>query len=59
LWADGVWLRAVLLRVLSALGEPHPPDPDVDAALFATLTYQARGGLLFSLWTCRLAEAGA
>jgi alkylation response protein AidB-like acyl-CoA dehydrogenase len=58
LWADGVWLRAVLARVLSALGEPVAADPDADAALLAALTRQAREGLLLSLWPCRLAEAG-
>jgi hypothetical protein len=58
LWADGVWLRAALARVASALGEAPDADPDADDVLFAELTRQSRLGLLFSLWTCRLAEAG-
>ncbi|MCX5381005.1 acyl-CoA dehydrogenase [Streptomyces sp. NBC_00091] len=56
LWSDGLWLRAVLRRLLGELGAPQPPDGADEDALLAHLWRQERDGALFSLFPCRLAE---
>lgn len=56
LWEGGHWLTAVLRRVLTALGEPAPAEPDTDEILWTHLAAQASSGRMFSLFDCQLAE---
>lgn len=56
LWEGGLWLTAVLRRVLTALGEPAPANPDTDEILWTHLAAQASSGRMFSLFDCQLAE---
>lgn len=55
LWDRGVWLTAVLARLLDRLGTPAPELPV--EALIESLVGQQRSGHLLSLFDCRLAEA--
>lgn len=55
-WHGGQWLAAVLRRVLAALGEPVPAQPEVNRALWELLTAQADTGRLFSLFDVELAS---
>lgn len=54
IWEDGVWIRAVLRRVLIALGNDVEFDHAVGDALYATLLHQYLGGRLFSLLPCAI-----
>lgn len=56
LWDGGLWLTAVLRRVLTALGETPPAHPDTDEILWTHLAAQASSGRMFSLFDCQLAE---
>ncbi|MFK4085007.1 acyl-CoA dehydrogenase family protein [Kribbella sp. NPDC020789] len=57
-WYDGHWLTAVLSRILVALGESVPTQPEADQALWELLTAQADDARLFSLFNANLTPAG-
>ncbi|WP_409185977.1 acyl-CoA dehydrogenase family protein [Amycolatopsis sp. VS8301801F10] len=56
LWRDGIWLRAVLARLLTALGDEVPADPPLESVLADSLRSQAGNGRLLSLLPISLAE---
>jgi len=62
IWHSGHWLKMVLARVLTALGENTAAsdeainNSDADEAMLAHFIQQESQGLLFSLLPCRLAQ---
>jgi hypothetical protein len=58
LWQDGLWLEAVLTRILDLLGvrPSGRADDELFDRLFGRLTTQYRRGSLFSLLRCPIAE---
>lgn len=56
LWRDGVWLAAVLARVLTDLGEPPAPDAHIDRRMLDALLDQWRTGRALSLLSYEVAE---
>ncbi|MGW0560031.1 acyl-CoA dehydrogenase family protein [Streptomyces sp. NPDC003016] len=49
LWRDGLWLRAVLDRLLARLGEPGAAGSETPEAMLAELRAARHSGRLFSL----------
>ncbi|GAA4902205.1 acyl-CoA dehydrogenase family protein [Streptomonospora salina] len=56
LWADALWVRAALARVLERIGAPAPADTGADDALLGAMWDQFAGGRLFSLLDCRVED---
>lgn len=59
LWRDGLWLRAALARLLSALDVPGAADPEALDAVLDAATALHTGGRLVSLLPLALRPAAA